>query len=342
MFQQINLETDPSHSRLLSIHVDPSPRRGRGNFNGPVLDALREFRGTLVDGVLQPRTRLSNALKLSDGRDKENPFWAITDSAGTQQSPNSVKMAAVKNSSVATREQGMDPYNMHSYLLNETAQQSSHRSGAMESGSQYAPLRTEDTELFRQRELDLTWRRGIELSQTRETELFEQREAERSRNRKAIFLRQQEARLNVRERQLLRLQQKLLEKTITPPSTSPNLPAEGGAGWDARLAEVEARERELQHREEVLKWKRRAFVLEQRLAMTGATDTPYPPENGNHAPASCPSPGDSPSSELLEQDPSDGVLDNSPPDPYSEFDLEAPPRIPKRIRQGRTRIRLPR
>jgi hypothetical protein len=75
-------------------------------------------------------------------------------------------------------------------------------------------------------------------------------------------LSKREAELVRREQQLLLLQQQLLQNAATAPlrmvlSTDPGT---------SRTAELKAKERELQHQEQMLKWKRKAFLLEQKLA----------------------------------------------------------------------------
>ncbi|KAH7078882.1 hypothetical protein BKA63DRAFT_563550 [Paraphoma chrysanthemicola] len=78
------------------------------------------------------------------------------------------------------------------------------------------------------------------------------------------------------EREIIRTQEEILEKWRSPSldkthegRTSDCDPAAPDALFAAKVAMLEAKERELQYREEILRWKRKTWWLEQRLKSAG-------------------------------------------------------------------------
>jgi hypothetical protein len=140
--------------------------------------ALRTFRGTLVDGILQPNVRLGNGLKLS-----ANEKLPRNGAASTKQS----------------------------------SQPSAPRQDASQS--------------------------------------------------EGYDLKRREAKIVQRERDLLLLQQQLiLQSNHQSGPTAPEAATALTPEFERRVAELEAKERELEQREELLRWKRKTWLLEQKLA----------------------------------------------------------------------------
>lgn len=169
-----------------------------------------------------------------------------------------------------------------------------------------------------------------------------------------LSLEQREAQVAQRERELIQLQQQLLQimrAQITQPSqdnsshiqrqkTHQSLETIAEAESDSKLADIEARERALEQKEELLQYKRKAWLLEQKLAQAMARS---PPRRRSSKPET--------DMEELDEDvrektgPDHEVMQDSySPDPdggqLSDYSLDDPSPSPA-LENLRSRIKLP-
>ncbi|RMZ72182.1 key lime pathogenicity [Pyrenophora seminiperda CCB06] len=241
-FENVELKLDPTGSRPVSArfsHAIPFQEKHRVRNS----EAMQTFRGTLIDGILQPNVRLGNGLCLSDD-------------------PGILDTEVNEGKRTATRP-----------LKGVT-------SSEIPNGK---PLHQLDAHLSRNR--SLRQRSDKPLPQSRSS-----RALPRPRD-----LERREAQIAERERELLQIQQRLLLQTVRNQSFLPRRkravrapreeyntshehriePSASAHTFDEpspRIADIEARERALQQQEELLRYKRKAWLLEQKLAQ--ATERP--------------------------------------------------------------------
>jgi len=310
-FEQIDFHPDASHSHLISATFHRNPIIPIYGLRKDLAKAMVTFRGTLIDGVLQPRTRLGNGLELS------------TSVAFHAKAKKSERASSIKPKSDA---RVVEMANV------DTSEPPSTRP---HTGSLKAPETT-----------ILVGRQG------------KAREPYTQRDR----LSKREAELDRREQQLLLLQQQLQQSgalprrrsTLRGHSASHQKPRPLDQGDDrARYAQSEVgltttdprefdfatRERELHHKEEVLRWKRKAFVLEQKLAGARRNDLAKPPESDTLT-TSAPAPEYDPVTEPPDVSLSDSGFEDGQNDLFADLHTQAPSL--QRGERRRTRIKLPR
>ncbi|KAF1951721.1 hypothetical protein CC80DRAFT_553091 [Byssothecium circinans] len=212
-FEQIELKCDKTRTRPVSAEIHPGPFIPSKSQRQLVLEA--SFRGTLIDGVLQPNVRLGNGIRWSS----QNYFR-----------PN--------------------------VPLRELDGVGSPRDNSRADGARVNEQRKERTQVSLGSE-------PTSFTQARvEKDAAVWRQGPLATNEAEEHLSRREKELIERERQLLQLQQQLLMHTSqAAPSTSAQ-----NSGATHILAAVEARERKVKHREELLKWKHKTLMLEQKLA----------------------------------------------------------------------------
>ncbi len=240
-FENVELTLDPTESRPISARFNDAPQlkyehRLRNS------EALETFRGTLVDGVLQPNVRLGNGLRLSNKPEILKP--QITE-----------KRRARNHEAAKLRESvGLGP-KASAKLLDRLGVRS-----AKERPSPSTVRKPKPSPRALPQDHDLELR---------------------------------EAQLAQRERELLKLQHQLLLQTMRnqdSPSrrerysrsqprddSYPNKhrtrePAEARTYTesDTIAADIEARKKALEQEEELLRYKRKAWLLEQKLAQATA------------------------------------------------------------------------
>jgi hypothetical protein len=212
-FENVELNLDPTASYPISARFNDAPQlkyehRLRNS------QALETFRGTLVDGILQPNVRLGNGMRLSTKPEILKP--QITE-----------KRRARNHEARRLRESAHPP--------SEAPVKSLHQSDMPSSRKRILPTRPE--------------RSTSPLPKTP----------------RDLDLERREAQIAKRERELIQLQQQLLLRTT---HNSPGIRAE--AEPDSKLAIIEARERALEQKEELLRYKRKTWLLEQKLAQATA------------------------------------------------------------------------
>ncbi|KAI2478663.1 hypothetical protein Ptr902_09629 [Pyrenophora tritici-repentis] len=236
-FENVQLQLDPTGSRPVSARFsDAMPFKQKHRARNS--EALETFRGTLIDGVLQPNVRLGNGLRLSNNYD-------FLDPESTERGTKATK-----------RPKGVAP----------------------PPEPLAKPLSQSDVRSSRKRPLAPESDRPRLLTRSPSRLLPRPRDLER-----------REAQIAERERELLQIQQRLLLQTVRSqrslsrrdrPVRSP--PREYNTQHDHRrqrptsahidddstskIADIEARERALQQQEELLRYKRKAWLLEQKLA----------------------------------------------------------------------------
>ncbi|KAF2691735.1 hypothetical protein K458DRAFT_381577 [Lentithecium fluviatile CBS 122367] len=233
-FERIKFATDPTHSRLLLAKFDRKPKILGYQHRLSLVKALATFRGTLVDGVLQPNVRLGNGLTLT----------------------TSVKL----DGHVATKAK---------LRTAENVKTGAHKHPAVRFHPVPPKRRDEKPEVERRREIP-GLRPNRQLS-AQNNELSD-REAELNRRERELLRLQQQLLLRAvappRERSAPPGRYDPQEE---PPTS--NRPAEGPTSSHSRISDLELRERdfelrerELQHKNELLRWKHKNLVLQKRLA----------------------------------------------------------------------------
>ncbi|KAL1796428.1 hypothetical protein ACET3X_004968 [Alternaria dauci] len=246
-FENVELTLDPTQSRPISARFNDAPQlkyehRLRNS------EALETFRGTLVDGVLQPNVRLGNRLHLSP-----NPQILTPQLAG--------KRRARDHKAKTLRESvGLHP-RAPARLLDSL--------GVRPSKDRHLPSKVHKPEPLQPAR-----------SQERDLEL-------------------REVQLAQRERELIQIQQELLRQTMRiqsmpprqdwhPPSpprddsyankhrTREPPEARMHSEYDTIAADIEARRKTLEQEERLLRYKRKAWLLEQKLAQAQAQSTGRP------------------------------------------------------------------
>lgn len=236
-FENVELALDPIEGRPISARFNDAPQlkyehRLRNS------EALETFRGTLVDGVLQPNVRLGNGLRLSPKPEILKP--QITE-----------KRRARNHEANRLRESvGLPPK---------------------------APAKLLDS-------LGMRSLRDRPLPPRVDKPKPSPRASPRDRD-----LELREAQLAQRERELIKLQQALLRQTMRNRSTPPRqerhprspprddsysntyrtrepTEARTSTEHDTTTADIEARKKALEQDEELLRYKRKAWLLEQKLA----------------------------------------------------------------------------
>jgi hypothetical protein len=313
-FEKITFALDPSHSYPTSATFDPNPQVLAYPHRKVLLLALATFRGTLIDGVLQPNVRLENGLNLS-----------------TSLTLNLKTTALNRESFVTTKEEACTAKN-HAHGIQD------HRPTRSHIGSR--KTRNEEARLGKRRDV-----------------------RDSSQNKKVSVqnssINEREAELNKRQQQLLLLQQQLLMQSMTPMSketlaqrysnsrqrSDASHPHDGrfGYGQPTRstpsISDFELRERELHHREELLRWKHKNFVLQQQLAIARGRDPAELAELEDSTRVSSPPKSGVPTESFQ------ATLDDSTSEPeWDDFaGLNVPsPNPSRRAGQRRTRIKLPR
>jgi len=235
-FENVELDLDSTGSRPVSARFsDATPFKPKHRARNS--EALETFRGTLIDGVLQPNVRLGNGLRLSNNPD-------ILDSEITETRKKATRRSKDAAPSPEPRRKPLRQLDVHSSRNPPLSQ---------ESDRPRLPTRLQSRAL--------PWARDLE---------------------------RREAQIAERERELLQIQQRLLLQTVRNQSSPPrpnqtvrsppesNTPHEhrtqrlASAHTDdessVKVADIEARERALQQQEEILRYKRKVWLLEQKLA----------------------------------------------------------------------------
>ena len=316
-YEKITFKMDRAHSRLLSARIEDSPLTFTYDDRETFVDALGSCRGTFVDGVLQPHTRPMNALELDSSLELD---FNMKSSRRRDSSKTRRRAPAVEDDNVATVK---------------------------------GPPTNPKIESRRDRKMET----AVPLE---------------PKNR----LGKKEAELNRREQQLLHRQQQLLQRTtprrrksLSSARDHPhreieeshhdrsralhNAIDEKPPQPDPRMSDIETRERELRHKEEILRWERKTFMLEQELAKArGQASVERTLARAKVEVRRTGSMGKSPTSTLPPPpnekatiEPSDPLPDDShrqlePDDAFADFDIQAPT-----VQQGGqtpTEIRLPR
>jgi hypothetical protein len=236
-FENVELDLDPTNSRPISARFNDIPQlridqRMRNS------EALKTFRGTLIDGVLQPNVRLGNGLRLSNKPDILSPRF--------------IEKRRARDRDVRLRERVSLPPKASAKLLDR-----------QDMGSEMAQTRRPG-------------RKPLPRTPPRTP----------SRDRNLEY---REAQLAGRERELIRIQQQLLRQTMRLQNSSQHRerhvmsqPRDNGypnkrrtresteartyTESDTTAADIETRRKALEQEEELLRYKRKAWLLEQKLA----------------------------------------------------------------------------
>jgi hypothetical protein len=265
---------------------------------------MATFRGTLIGGVLQPHTRLGNGLELGTS-------VAFHAKAKTRESTNSTKpqssARAVEMTNVVASEHPSIRPNTRSQKARETS---------MVVGRQ---PKTQNQLSRREAELDRREQKLLLLQQ----QLLQSVTLPRRKS-------------TVRKRYIPhQMPQPLVQRDDRAPYAQPE---EKLANTDPMRSEIEVRERELYHKEEVLRWKRKAFVLEQKLASARAADLAEPPETDTMATLPLAPENDS-VTEPSDDYPSDPGSKDGQDDPFADIHAQSTPL--QRGARRQTRIKLP-
>ncbi|USP82453.1 hypothetical protein yc1106_09727 [Curvularia clavata] len=235
-FEKVELSLDPTGTRPVSARFsDALQLRYENRLRNS--QALQTFRGTLVDGVLQPNVRLGNGLRLSDKPEILEP--QITEKRRKQ---------------------------------NREATKRSEGAGSSSETSAKSPRQANVSSA---KKVARTERPNKAIPPPRKS--FGDLEVEK-----------REAQVAQRERELMRLQQQLLralhaqsaqlyqgKRRNTVRQLTHEPPKIGAkAEPDPKIADIEARERALEQKEELLRYKRKTWLLEQKLAQATARSPP--------------------------------------------------------------------
>lgn len=205
-FENVELSLDPTGTRPVSARFSDAPQlkyehRLRNS------QALETFRGTLIDGILQPNVRLGNGLRLSTKPEMLKPQITQKRRARNQE---------------ARRRNSTAP------LLDKQSPKPLHQSPTPSPRHPTLPTRP-----------------ATSLPQPH-------------MHPRALDLERREALIARREQDLIKLQQQLLH-TMHSAARTDTQP-------DTKIAHIEARERALEQKEELLRYKRKTWLLEQKLA----------------------------------------------------------------------------
>ncbi|KAF1975384.1 hypothetical protein BU23DRAFT_72738 [Bimuria novae-zelandiae CBS 107.79] len=242
-FKRIEIISGPTVASQPEGKVHPSPvvfqKRERRQFK----TALISFQGTLIDGVLQPNVRLGNGLRVN------------TD-AGLDTGLDAEAHKIARSISELTAKKRPQTTQSHAH--------GSQRHIEMRRAFENPQKPTEQT----------SWPRRTAQSHAQGSRRHVKGYVSRQHERPSFNAR--EAELNRREQQLFQLQQQLLMqslpmsnrglKTFSAKESKFSQSPEARPESDDRAAYIEAKERELQYREEVLRWKHQNFLLKQQLA----------------------------------------------------------------------------
>ncbi|KAB2107753.1 hypothetical protein AG0111_0g4474 [Alternaria gaisen] len=241
-YEDVELTLDPTESRPISASFNDAPQLSYGDMLRNS-EALKTFRGTLIDGTLQPNVRLGNGLHLSLKPQIKKPWLAEKKQAQTPKAKRSREAAGLPPNAPARHLHSLDvqsptgpplPSNVHK-----------------PKPSRQAPPQERDVEL-------------------------------------------REAQLAQRERELIQLQQELLRQTLRIQSTLPRQdrhprfsphhdsnankhrtrePTEARihSEYDTTAADIEAKKEALAQKEMISKYKRKVWLLEQKLARVQST-----------------------------------------------------------------------
>ncbi|KAG9189608.1 hypothetical protein G6011_06476 [Alternaria panax] len=252
-FENVELTLDPAESRPISARFNDAPQL-RYEHRIRNSEALETFRGTLVDGVLQPNVRLGNGLRLSP-----NPEIL---------KPQLIEKRLARNHEASRLRQSAGlPPRAPAKLLDSLGMRSLR--------DRPVPPRVDISKPF-PRALPRDGHLGV-----------------------------REAQLAQREGELIKLQQELLRRTMRNQSTPPreerhprSPPRDGSYANkyrtrepteartptenDTTAADIEAKRKALELEEELLRYKRKAWLLEQKLAQAQTTVPPRSRREGRH------------------------------------------------------------
>ncbi|KAI4956101.1 hypothetical protein J4E91_000311 [Alternaria rosae] len=240
-FENIELTLDPTESRPISARFNDAPQL-RYEHRLRNSEALETFRGTLVDGVLQPNVRLGNGLRLSNKPEILKPQVKAKRRARNHEAARLRESVGLPPKAPAKLLDRLDVRALRDRPLPTSSDRPK--------PSPRTPLRDRDLEL-------------------------------------------REAQLAERERELIRLQQQLLRQTMRIQNSPPHRerharsqprdtnytnthrtrePTEARTYTesDTTAADIEARRKALEQDEELLRYKRKAWLLEQKLAQATA------------------------------------------------------------------------
>lgn len=315
-FERVDFELDESGSYPVSAQFSSVPKGLSYAHREDIKTALITFRGTLVENVLQPNVRLGNGLTLSTSTRLRRTQIPEPDTG-----PQKARDRHVPRLKGASRRDKLQPPKQSSVRIwNEERS----RRNMLPVSQTVGPLTNERIHIER------------------------------------------EALLNQREQQLLHFQQQLLmasmEALRTPPSpirqrrsfprskrTFPPAQqkateadrleqADAELKADRKAAEIEAKERELLQREEILKWKHRSFVLQQELAQAaGSAELSALSDSTKDIAASSSFTGVNPVTASPEAANTNPPQEDGWQDPFAAFD----PAPPDSLSKLRSRIRLP-
>ncbi|KAI4670319.1 uncharacterized protein J4E79_000600 [Alternaria viburni] len=251
-FENVELTLDPTESRPISARFNDAPQlkfkhRLRNS------EALETFRGTLVDGVLQPNVRLGNGLRLSNKPEMLKPQLTAKRRARNHEAARLRESVGLPPKAPAKLLDGLDVRSLRERPLPTSSDR--------RKPFPRTPPRDRDLEL-------------------------------------------REAHLASKELELIKLQQQLLRQTMriqnSPPRrerhprsqprddnytnthrTRESSEARTYTESDTTAAEIEARRKALEQEEELLRYKRKAWLLEQKLAEASAR----PPRSPRRRPA---------------------------------------------------------
>ncbi|KAF1947350.1 hypothetical protein EJ02DRAFT_365678 [Clathrospora elynae] len=313
-FQAVALSLDPTGNHPVSARFQDAPQL-KYEHRVRSTEALETFRGTLVDGVLQPNVRLGNGLGLSDKPTILKPQ--------VQEKRRTRNYEARK-----LREEVGLPPRAPAKLLDRLGVRSPRDRPSPPRFDRPQPPRFDRPTPVQDRDLE---RREAQVAQ--------------------------------RERELIQLQQQLLLQTMRNQNTRPHrervsqypprdntysrehrTPASARAPTatksDPKTADIEARERALEQREELLRFKRKTWILEQKLAQ--ATGRPPPAQEAYEGDVDAPKrtsqpPYEPPSRRVAATEPEHRSSGDD--FPSTDFDLDASP--PEALKTLRSRIQLP-
>ncbi|CAN9475268.1 unnamed protein product [Alternaria alternata] len=244
-FEDVELTLDSTESRPISASFNDAPQLNKWD-RLRNSEALETFRGTLIDGILQPNVRLGNGLHLSPKPHIKKPPLAEKKQARNPKAKRPREAAGLPPKAPARH--------LHSLDVQSPAGPPLPSNVHKPKPSRQAPPQERDVEL-------------------------------------------REAQLAQRERELIQLQQELLRQTLRIQSTllrqdrhsrfSPHHdtnankhrtrgPTEASihSEYDTTAADIEAKKEALAQKEMLLKYKRKAWLLEQKLARVQSTGRP--------------------------------------------------------------------
>lgn len=240
-FENVELSLNSTGAHPVSARFSDAPQL-RYEYRLRNSQALKTFRGTLVDGVLQPNVRVGNGLRLSNKPEILKP--QITEKR------------RARNREANKRSEGAGSLSRMPAKSPRQLNMLSSREGASSGRPDKALLLPQKSP----RDLDLEWREAQVARRERKLMQLQQQLLQTMQAQSTQPYQGKRRNTQVQQPQ----EQQPQESSITSAKTKP----------DSKTTDIEARKQALEQQEELLRYKRKAWLLEQKLAQVTARSPP--------------------------------------------------------------------